>query len=217
MQNESTPSSEEDHYVSITTPEGYRKLKDEIFKAEIAFLFSRGKPVVVEDPTDNNVTGAPRIQYFSKRYNVNKETHTIDFDSTVDGFTDPIIANACVEVMTWDYIHNQSTLSHLTTLHNPEAFAIALRKKVRASGIPVVLVGGDSNNLMSKYLVEFLIKELSNQGFVVSDGPHCSHLLGRFSRQSTVLPGKVLVHYDKAQSGKMDQLRELEYPASNYY
>jgi hypothetical protein len=141
------------------------------------------------------------------RFEIEKETHIVDF-SQVESFTDPTIANACVEVMTSDGAIG--SLSHLTIFHDPEQFSHDLRDMLGNDGIPVVLAGGDLKFRESIQLVEGLLKHLKTKGFVVDRSR--ADLLGRCARQSTLYRDFVYVKQQQHGAQNYTGIQKIEFP-----
>lgn len=122
------------------------------------------------------------------RFNVQQRTHFIDFTQT-PSFTDPTVANACIEVITGGV----PTLSHLSVDHDPILFAQDLRDAIGRDGVPVCLSGGDMHFAPSYHLLLGLQDALSSSGFIVSRKQGHSDVMGFCGRRATVHPDKVII------------------------
>jgi hypothetical protein len=142
------------------------------------------------------------------RFDVDNRTHFIDF-TTEASFKDPMIANACIEVVTGIV----PTLSHLAIDHDPIRFAQDLRQAVGRDGIPVCLSGGEIHSGFSYQLLLGLQEGLTLNGFVVSREPDHSDVMGFYGRQATVYPDKVVVERKnyKFEPPKVDEVT-LQFP-----
>ena len=130
----------------------------------------------------------------SHRVDLNKSTIKVSFDSTPET-KGPMTANACVEVHTSDGL--EGTLTHLMIGTDTKAFAEDLRSMVGKSGVPTVLVGGDSNSNESIRLMYGLRKELVEKGFKVV----ASDLGGNCGRRSVLRKDDVEIEVEDYQHG----------------
>jgi hypothetical protein len=130
------------------------------------------------------------IKYMSlgKEFDVSQMTHVIDFADT-ETLTDPIVAQACVEVMTSD--GQIGTLSHINVDNDVSSFVRQLKQLLKKDGVPVILVGGLETSLKSLQLIDDLITELSDAGFTIDEN-NCD-LSGSYKRRSTMSKDGVLV------------------------
>src|SRR3990167_7922535 len=132
----------------------------------------------------------PETGFQIARFDVLRDTHRVNFAEQAS-FTDPIVADACVVVLTSD--GDQGSISHLAVDSNPLAFAEDLRDLLAKARVPVCLSGGIGTCGPSVRLANSLVDSLRRVGFVVSTSPLHSDLLGRFSRQATLLADRVQV------------------------
>lgn len=128
------------------------------------------------------------------RVDLNKSTKRVSFDSNPET-EGPMTANACVEVHTSD--GREGTLTHLMIGTDTKAFAKDLRNMVGKSGVPTVLMGGDSNSNESNRLMFGLRRDLSEQGFNVAD----TDLGGNCGRRSVLRKDSVEVEVEDYQNG----------------
>lgn len=124
------------------------------------------------------------------RYPVDVGTKVIDF-SILTGYSDPVIANACIRVLTSD--GQFGSLSHLTVFHNPERFTADLAARLGKTNVPTILNGGDGDWMPSRILRVRLWDSLTKAGFILSNQSQHEDTLGKFSRGATLMSDKVLV------------------------
>jgi hypothetical protein len=121
------------------------------------------------------------------RFDVERNTHIINF-LTEKSFTDPIVADGCIVVLTSGL---QGTLSHLTPDSDPELFASDLQTLIGRSGVPTILSGGLDSMPTSVQLAEGLKHHLQLAGFVLND--NSMDILGEGRRKAILFQDKVFI------------------------